>query len=132
MSDTKWFLKQGFKVIDSTPSGFSLISMEFNESHNQPSFNDCAKTGIPSEKKGCVVYFSNRCPYSEYHVKESLVDSCAKRGIPLKIIKIESLDQAQSAPTPATIFSLFLDGKFLTTDISVCMDKRFDKIVKKQ
>jgi hypothetical protein len=130
MSDTKWFLKQGFKILDSTSSGFSLISMEFNESLKPPFFNDCAKKGVSSEKKGCVVYFSNRCPYSEYHVKESLVESCKKRGIPLKIIKIETLDQAQSAPTPATIFSLFLDGKFLTTDISVCMDSRFDKAIK--
>ncbi len=132
MSDTKWFLKQGFKILDTTPSGFSLISMDFKESPNPPFFNDNAKTGVCPEKKGCVVYFSNRCPYSEYHVKESLVESCAKRGIPLKIIKIETMDQAQSAPTPATIFSLFLDGRFITTDISACMDSRFDKIVKKQ
>jgi len=41
------------------------------------------------------------------------------------------MEQAQSAPTPATIFSLFLDGQFVTTDISVCMDKRFDKIINK-
>jgi len=130
MSDTKWFLKQGFKILDSTPSGFSLISMKFNESNNQPFINDCAKAGISPEKNGCVVYFSNRCPYSEYHVKKSLVESCKKRDIPLKIVKIETLDQAQSAPTPATIFSLFLDGKFITTDISACMDTRFDKIIK--
>ena len=130
MSDTKWFLKQGFKILDNTPSGFSLISMKFNESSDRPFINDCAKVGICSDKKGCVAYFSNRCPYSEYHVKESLVESCKKRGIPLKIVKIETLDQAQSAPTPATIFSLFVDGKFITTDISVCMDSRFDKHIK--
>ncbi|WP_211208649.1 YoaP domain-containing protein [Leptonema illini] len=37
--------------------------------------------------------------------------------------------QAQAAPTPATIFSLFHDGRFVTTDLSVCMDSRFDRIV---
>jgi GNAT superfamily N-acetyltransferase len=131
MSDTKWFLKQGFKVVETTPSGFSLISKEFNESLNTPFFNDCTKTGTCPEEKGCVVYFSNRCPYSEYHVRESLVESCEKRRIPLKTIKIKTLEQAQSVPTPATIFSLFIDGKFITTDISVCMDSRFDKIIKK-
>jgi len=132
MSDTKWFLGQSFEIRESIPSGFSLISIEFNESSNRPCFNDCVKTGECLEKTGCVVYFSNRCPYSEYHVKESLVESCEKRNIPLKIIKIESIEQAQSAPTPATIFSLFLNGKFVTTDISVCMDSRFDKIVGKR
>ncbi len=132
MSDTKWFLRQGFEIRESIPSGFSLISMEFNKTSNVPSFNNCVKTGECPEKTGCVVYYSNRCPYSEYHVKESLIESCNRRDIPLKVIKIETIEQAQSAPTPATIFSLFLDGKFVTTDISVCMDRRFDKIVGKQ
>lgn len=39
------------------------------------------------------------------------------------------MKEAQSAPTPATIFSLFLDGKFITTDVRVCMDSRFGKII---
>ncbi len=131
MSDTKWFLRQGFETLESLPSGFSLISMEFSKTGKQPFFNDCVKTGECPEKKGCVVYYTNRCPYSEYHVKQSLVESCEKRGIPLKTIKLETMEQAQSAPSPATIFSLFLDGKFITTDISVCMDSRFDKILGK-
>jgi hypothetical protein len=42
------------------------------------------------------------------------------------------MKKAQSAPTPATIFSLFFDGKFVTTDISICMDSRFDKIIGKK
>ena len=45
----------------------------------------------------------------------------------VEIIKLETLEQAQSAPTPATIFSLFYNGKFVTTDISCCLDSRFDK-----
>ena len=36
----------------------------------------------------------------------------------------------QAAPTPAIIFSLFYNGKFVTTDLSACMDSRFDKVVK--
>ena len=129
MSDTKWLLRQNFEICESLSSGFSLISLEFNETNHSPRFNDCVKSGECPDKTGCVVYYSNRCPYSEYHAQESLVESCKKRGIPLKIIKLETMEQAQSAPTPATIFSLFLNGTFVTTDISVCMDSRFDKIV---
>lgn len=39
------------------------------------------------------------------------------------------MEQVQNAPTPATIFTLFYNGKFITTDLSVCIDKRFDKIM---
>lgn len=38
---------------------------------------------------------------------------------------METMKQAQNAPTPATIFSLFHNGKI----ISVCVDKRFNKIL---
>lgn len=131
MSDTKWLLKQGFQMCENIPSGFSLISLDFNQVKNKPVFNDSVKSGECPDKKGYVVYYSNRCPYSEYHVKESLAETTKKRDLQLKTIKLESMKQAQSAPTPSTIFSLFYNGKFVTTDISVCMDKRFDKIVGK-
>jgi GNAT superfamily N-acetyltransferase len=131
MSDTKWLLRQGFQVYENIPSGFSLLEMNLNKSGSAPYFNDSVKSGECPEKKGLVVYYTNRCPYSEYHVKESLVETANKRNLPLKIIKMKTMKQAQNAPTPATIFSLFLDGKFVTTNISVCMDNRFDKIVGK-
>lgn len=131
MSDTKWLLRQGFRVCDTTPSGFSLVSLDVSGPAEAPSFNDAAKRGKCSVEKGICVYYTNRCPYSEYHVTVSLPVTAEKRNLPLKIIKLETGDQARSAPTPATIFSLFLDGRFITTDISVCMDNRFDKIVAK-
>ena len=96
-----------------------------------PHFNELAALGESPENNGYVVYYTNRCPYTEYHVKESLTETAAKRGLKIKVIKLETVKQAQSAPTPATIFSLFYNGKFITTDLSVCMDSRFDKIVAK-
>lgn len=131
MSDTKWLLKQGFEECDQTPAGFSLLRLAFNENATVPRFNEPAKLGETMEKNGYVVYYSNRCPYTEYHVQESLPETVAKRGLSLKTVKLETMKQAQSAPTPATIFSLFRNGKFVTTDISVCMDSRFDRIVAK-
>ena len=131
MSDTKWLLRQGFESCDKVASGFSLLTMNFNQPDSAPCFNDSVKRGGCPVKKGLAVYYTNRCPYSEYHVKTSLVATAKKRNLPLKIIKLNTMEEAQAAPSPATIFSLFLDGKFLTTDISVCMDGRFDKIINK-
>ncbi len=131
MSDTKWLLGQGFEIRESLPSGFCLLSLDFGAPREIPHFKDCVKNESIPERSGCVVYYSNRCPYAEYHVRESLAATCRKRNVPLKIVKLESLEQAQAAPTPATIFSLFYEGKFVTTDISVCMDAKFDKILEK-
>ncbi|MDF2819563.1 MAG: family N-acetyltransferase [Clostridiales bacterium] len=129
MSDTKWLLRQGFEICESISSGFSLMVKYIDKKGEQPTFNDSVKTGECPETTGYVVYYTNRCPYSEYHVKNSLLEVAKKRDLDIKIIKLETMEQAQSAPTPATIFSLFYNGKFITTDISVCMDSRFDKII---
>jgi len=131
MSDTKWLLKQGFEEVEKISSGFSLLVMKITKKGQLPIFNDSVKRGECSEKKGIVVYYSNRCPFAEFHAKNSLLETAQKRELPLKIIKLESMEQAQKAPSPATIFSLFYNGKFMTTDISACMDTRFDKVISK-
>ena len=130
MSDTKWFLKQGFEEVEKISSGFSLLVKKINKNGEKPFFNPSVLEGECEDKNGIVVYYSNRCPFAEFHAKNSLVETAEKRGLPLTIIKIESLEEAQKAPSPATIFSLFYNGKFVSTDISICMDKRFDKLMK--
>lgn len=131
MSDTKWFLKQGFEEVERLPYGFSLLVKNFNKKIKQPAFKKTVETGECENKVGLTAYFTNRCPFSEYHVTNSLIEVVKNRNLNLKVIKLATMEEAQNAPTPATIFSLFYNGKFITTDISVCMDGRFDKIIEK-
>ncbi|MGL4492095.1 MAG: YoaP domain-containing protein [Tannerellaceae bacterium] len=35
----------------------------------------------------------------------------------------------KNAPTPTSIFSVFYNGKFLTTDMSLCTESRFMKML---
>lgn len=130
MSDGKWLLRQGFEECERLAYGFSLLVKKFDKNAENPSFGATCLEGICPNKTGITVYYSNRCPFTEYHVHNSLPETARKRKLKLEIIKLETMEQAQSAPSPATIFSLFVNGKFVTTDLSVCMDSRFDKIVK--
>lgn len=131
MSDGKWFLKQGFTEVARTTSGFSLLVLKLNSKAAKPSFNESVLLGECDHKEGLVVYYSNRCPFSEFHAKNSLIETATNRNLPYKIIKLTTQEEAQLAPSPATIFSLFYNGKFMTTDISVCLDTRFDKVMSK-
>ena len=131
MSDTKWLLRNGFESCEKLSSGFSLLVKKINPKAENPSFKDTVKSGECADKNGLVAYYSNRCPFSEFHVTTSLTETAAKRNLPLTILKLDTMEKAQSAPTPATIFSLFYNGKFITTDLSVCMDSRFDKVMNK-
>jgi N-acetylglutamate synthase-like GNAT family acetyltransferase len=131
MSDTKWLIKQGFEEVEKTSTGFSLLVKKINQNSKNPKFNESVHNGLKKGTKGITVFYSNRCPFSECHVQLSLTETAKKRDIPFKVIKLDTMEQAQKSPTPATIFSLYYDGKFITTDISVCMDSRFDKVMEK-
>lgn len=130
MSDTKWLLKHGFKTCETIVSGFSLLMYKIDEEADSPRFLNSVISGNCPGKNGLVVYYSNRCPFTEYHVRVSLAETAEKRNLPLTIIKLETQKEALEAPTPATIFSLFFNGQFVTTDLSVCLDSRFDKIIR--
>lgn len=130
MSDTKWLIKQGFEICEQLPSGFCLLVKKLQASAPNPCFKNSVLSGICSTQ-GLVVYYSNRCPFTEFHVNSSLTETAHKRNLPLTIIKLDSREKAQAAPTPATIFSLFYNGKFITTDLSICMDSRFDATMAK-
>lgn len=107
MSDTKWLLKHGFEEIERLPNGFSLLAMNICDNGVVPYFNDCAKIEECTDKQGLVAYYSSRCPYTDYYVNGMLRVLAQEKSIPLKVIKLETREQAQSSPTPATIFSLF-------------------------
>ena len=129
MSDTKWLLRQGFEEVDRIGSGFSLLALRLQENSATPGFNDSVRSGECDVKTGIAANYTNRCPFSEFHCQQSLTETAEKRGLALSIIKLDTLEKAQQAPSPATIFSLFLDGKFITTDLSICMDSRYDKVL---
>ncbi len=130
MSDTKWLLRQGFEDCEQLSSGFSLLILKFKPNAENPKFKNCVLSGECENKEGITVYYSNRCPFTEYYINTELPKTAQNRKLPLKIVKLETMQQAQSAPSPATIFSLFYNGKFMTTDVSVCLDSRFDKALK--
>ena len=129
MSDTKWLLSQGFETIEYLPNGFSLLALKFGKNAPIPFFKEIVKTDECEQKEGLVVYYTNRCPFTDYYVNGSLWVLAQENNIPLKVIKLETMEQAQSAPTPATIFSAFYNGKFLTTDMSVCTESKFKKML---
>lgn len=129
MSDTKWLLRQGFEPVEKLAAGFSLLVKKINPSAPSPAFKPCVAACECPDKEGLVAYYTNRCPFTEYYVRTNLTAVAYGKGIPLKIIRLETCREAQAAPTPATVFTLFYNGRLVTTDLGVCTEKRFDKWV---
>ncbi len=131
MSDTKFLTLQGFQTVDQTATGFALMALKFSEDATNPEFSPAVKapTVDPSLSKGVVAYYSHRCPFTDYYVNTVLPQSAEAFGLPCTVIHLATMEAAQSAPTPATIFSLFYDGEFVTTDLSVCLSDKFGKTI---
>lgn len=50
--------------------------------------NHFVKSGECPDKQGIVVYYSNRCPYTDYYVNGMLRVLAQERNIPLKVIPL--------------------------------------------
>lgn len=131
MSDGKWFLKQGFQLAEENKDGFCILIKKTKDNSIEPKFKISDNNYRELSLDGLTAFYSDRCPFAGYHVENSLVEAAKKRSIPLKIVKLDTIEKAKNSPSPATIFSLFYKGKFVSTDISICMDSKFDKIFDK-
>jgi len=149
LGDPKWLLRQGFEEVDALATGFRLLALRVSADADDapavgaaapaitpdvaaipaPRFADCARSGECPDKDGLVAYYSDRCPFTRHYVEGELAVTADARSIPLKLIKLETAEQARACPSPATIFSLFYRGRYLTNDLSATLESRFDKLI---
>lgn len=115
LSDGDYLKYRGFKVADNAHPNYELLYFSFNDNYNVPKIKQCAKNG-EIEYKGLKIYYTNQCPYTEEYINKIKVIA-EDRGIELMVEKYTSKEQAQSAPSPYTTYSVFFNGKFVTNDI---------------
>ncbi|MDU4599721.1 MAG: YoaP domain-containing protein [Clostridium sporogenes] len=76
-----------------------------------------------------VLYYSNQCPHTDKYAP--LIKEIAQlKKVKFSLIKYESKQQAQNAPSPFTTYSLFYDGKFITNEI--LSENKFKKFLEKK
>lgn len=125
LSDPIYLKKKGFIVADTAKPFFELLFLPIKSSAPIPKFKDSTKEGMIDDK-GMVLYYSNQCPHTEKYAPLIQVVA-ANMGMNIKLIKYESKEQAQNAPSPFTTYSLFVDGLFVTNEI--LSESRFRKIM---
>lgn len=125
LADPKFLNHKGFKVCDEADNGIQLWYLPFEKGAEAPSFKECAKHPH-IEDKGYVLFYTNQCPFNAKYVPV-LEETARQNGITFKAVKIESREQAQSAPTPITTYALFCDGEYVTNE--QMNEKRFLKLI---
>ncbi|MDO4404735.1 MAG: YoaP domain-containing protein [Atopobiaceae bacterium] len=115
LADPKYLRHKGFMVADESDVGIQLWYLPFDDAAEPPQFKECARHPHVS-KTGPLLYYSDQCPFTYYWVPR-LAKAAEEHGIAMNIIKIDSCEAAQSAPTPVTNFTLFINGEFKTHEI---------------
>ncbi|MCL2544937.1 MAG: N-acetyltransferase [Clostridia bacterium] len=115
LSDPGHLKHKGFLAADTAPPYFVLYYLPFESGAPVPKFKDCAKQGRIDEE-GMALYYTNQCPHTDKYAP--LIKALAEqRGTDVKLIKIETKEQAQNAPTPFPTYSFFDGGRFVTHEI---------------
>ncbi len=127
MSDKKFFQKQGFELCDTAKPYFELWYKPLKKDATIPKFKEIAKTASCDNKNGLTVYYTNACPFTDYYVNTELIRVAKDKKIKIKIIKLETKEQAQNHSVPHTIYSVFYNGKFVTQHI--LNEKSFKKFI---
>lgn len=121
LSDAKYMEHKGFKVVDKSDCGITLMYLPLKDNTKLPKFKECAKHPQVDDK-GFVIYYTDQCPFAYYWVPR-VIEAAKEHNIPLKTIHITSKEAAQNAPAPVTTYALFYDGKFVTQVVQ--SDKKF-------
>lgn len=115
LSDPKYLKYKGFQICDTAKPYYELLYLPLISDAPEPKFKACCKNACIDDM-GMVLYYSNQCPHTEKYAP--LIAEVAKaNGQSIKLIKLESKEQAQNAPAPFTTYSFFYEGKFVTNEI---------------
>lgn len=114
LSDPAYLAHKGFVTADTAAPYFSLLYLPFDASAPAPAFRACVRQ--PDTHEGYALYYAHQCPYTAKYVP-LLADIAKAHGVQMTVIRLQTAEQAQNAPTPFTSFSLFKDGRFITHEI---------------
>lgn len=116
LSDKSFYIKHGYKVVDTAPPYFELLAKQFEKEDTLPQFADSVKNDLSTQLHGIDIFYTAQCPFTTPYI-EMLKPIILESHIPIRVHHIKSLKEAQSHICPITTYSVFINGKFYTQEI---------------
>lgn len=129
LTDTKFYLSQGFEVVDRTEDGHDLVWFAVGKNAGKPRFADSVKARHDRYGAGVTFEYSHQCPFTLECIDE-MSGVAEAAGFPVTLNHLASPEQAQNAASPFGTFGIFLDGRFLTHQLM--SGKGFAKLLEKE
>ncbi len=112
LADTAYFLKRGFRIVETAPPGLDLVVRKFDHAPD-PRF-----AGDWERKRGqagadLTAFHCAQCPYIPQHA-EKVVELAARNGIPARAVELRTAAEVRSlAPSAYGVYDIVWDGKLL-------------------
>jgi len=126
LTDKKFYLKHGFKTVDTAPPYFELLFLPLKADAIPPKFTDNAKRGTCANKEGFTFIYSNQCPFMEDYMN-LLADTLKGKMIQYQIVKLTAHDEANRAGSPFGTLGIYYKGEFVTHELMT--QKKFSSLV---
>ncbi len=110
LSDKKFFVRHGFQVADQLEGDYELLALSFDGS--LPRFADNARQ-MRIDGQELTIYYSPQCPYIPDCLAQ-VQELCARKGLPLHLVPVESVRQAKALPCPFNNWAVFWRSKLQT------------------
>lgn len=127
LTDQSFAKKFGFQVVDSTDSGYELLTLSFDGT--APWFTDRARAS-KIENQELTIYYDLQCPYVGQSV-ETVQQYCSERTVPLTLIPVHTLEQAKNLPCVFNNWAVFYRGAFQTVNLLLDVEN-LKRILKKE
>ncbi|TAK61370.1 MAG: GNAT family N-acetyltransferase [Bacteroidetes bacterium] len=126
LTDKKFYLYNGFKVVDTAPPYFELLTLKFNSAATNPKFSKNAKQGTCPNKNGFTFIYSHQCPFMEDYVA-LLSDIIKKKNVPVEIKLLKTHKEAQKLGSPFGTLGIYYNGKIKLHELMT--QPRFEEFV---
>lgn len=113
LSDQSFAKKFGFKIVDTTDSGYDLLALSFDGT--TPRFAQNVKT-LKIQSEDLTIYYDMQCPYI-YQKVETIKQYCEANDVPASFIKVDTLQKAKELPCVFNNWGVFYKGKFQTVNL---------------
>ena len=125
LSDPAFAKKFGFQTVDTAPNGYELLALSFDGT--KPRFAPHAKKQ-QIENKELTVFYDRQCPYILQRV-ERVERYCGANGVPLSLVRVDTLQKAKELPCVFNHWAVFYKGKFET--VNLLDDAALQRLLKK-
>lgn len=116
LSDGGFYRRHGFALADEAPPFFELLALPMAENGALPCFKKEMLNADKLDGKGLEIWYSHHCPHTAKYAG-LLREAAGKMKVKCRLKLIENKRQAQTAPSPFTIWAMFYDGVYVTNEI---------------